>query len=322
MKLFCAAATVLLISFCLPLRAELEDGISAIVYDKVITVNAVKDSAVQSGAVDALQREYADQPELFEQNLNATLNDALETLIEDQLILHEFQTKYTPLPDSLVDQWVDDRIKERFGDRITCIRTLQAQGVTFEKFRQQVRDRIIVEQLWQQKLSLEKIIISPYKIETYYQQHQDDYKVGDEVQLRMIVINKISPDDPTAREKAEQILSDLKKGSSFQQLESLYSQDTNQKGSDWMETSVLRKELADAVTTLRPGENSGIIETSDECYILQLEDRRAAHVKPLNDVRGSIETTLRAQMQKEDKQRWIDSLKKKAYIRYFAGPGA
>jgi peptidyl-prolyl cis-trans isomerase SurA len=320
MKVFCAVTTVLLMCLGLPARAELEDGISAIVNDKVITINEVRDSAAQ--AVDVLQREYADQPDVFDQKLNATLNDSLETLIENQLILHEFQTKYNPLPDSLVDEWIEDRIKEQFGDRVTCIRTLQAQGITFEKFRQQVRDKTIIEQLRLQKLSEDKIIISPYKIETYYKLHQDEFKVGDEVQLRMIVLNKISPDDATARQRANEIIADLKKGSSFQQLASLYSQDPEQKGNDWMETSVLRKELADAVTTLRPGDTSGVIETSDECYILQLEDRRTAHVKPLKDVRSNIETTLRALAQKDEERRWIDSLKKKAFIRYFAGPSA
>jgi peptidyl-prolyl cis-trans isomerase SurA len=320
MKVFCAATAVLLMSLCLPLRAELEDGISAIVNDKVITVQEVRDYTAP--AVDVLQREYADEPQLFDQKLNATLNDALETLIDNQLILHEFQTKYNPLPESLVDEWVADRIKQQFGDRITCIRTLQAQGITFEKYRQQIRDQTIIEQLRMQKFSEDKIIISPYKIESYYKLHQDDFKVGDEVKVRMIVINKISPDDTTARQRAGDILADLKKGSSFQELASLYSQDPVQKGNDWMETSVLRKELADAVSSLTPGETSGIIETPDECYLLQLEDRRGTHVKPLNDVRNDIEKTLRTQMQKDEQQRWLDSLKKKAFIRYFAGPSA
>ncbi|HEV2327972.1 MAG TPA: peptidyl-prolyl cis-trans isomerase [Verrucomicrobiae bacterium] len=320
MKVFCALTTVLLMGLSLPVRAELEDGISAIVNDKVITINEVRESAAQ--AIDVLQREYADQPEVFDQKLNATLNDTLETLIDNQLILHEFATKYNPLPESLVDEWVDDRIKEQFGDRVTCIRTLQAQGITFEKFRQQVRDQDIIEQLQSLKFSQDKIIISPYKIETYYQLHQDAFKVGDEVQLRMIVINKISPDDAAARQKANEIIADLKKGSAFQQLASLYSQDPEQKGNDWIETSVLRKELADAASALQPGETSGVIETSDECYIIQLEGRRSAHVKPLNDVRSNIETTLRAQVKKDEVRRWIDSLKKKAFIRYFAGPTA
>ncbi|MGH7940646.1 MAG: hypothetical protein ACREFR_06195, partial [Limisphaerales bacterium] len=165
MKVFCAVATLSLMGFCLPLRAALVDGISAIVYDKVITIGEVKESAAP--AVEVLQQEYADQPRVFDEKYNATLNDTLETLIENQLILHQFQTKYKPLPDSLVDEWVEDRVKAQFGDRITCIRTLQAEGITLEKFRDDIRDKTIVEQLWQQKLSQDKIVVSPYKIETY-----------------------------------------------------------------------------------------------------------------------------------------------------------
>src|SRR5215469_7940240 len=124
MKVFCAAVSVLLVSFCLPIRADLADGVKAIVNDKVITYQEVNDQVLP--AVDVLRREYADQPGMFEQKYNDTLADGLETLIENQLILHEFATKYNPLPDSAVDDLVQERIKDRFGDRITCIKTLQA----------------------------------------------------------------------------------------------------------------------------------------------------------------------------------------------------
>lgn len=315
MKVFCAAVALLLLSFCLPLRADLADGVKAIVNDKVITYQEVNDFTAP--AVDVLRREYNDQPGLFEEKYNNTLADGLETLIENQLILNEFETKYNPLPDSTVDQLVQERIKDRYGDRITCIKTLQAEGITFEKFRQQVRDQFIISELRYKNQSEDKIIISPYKIENYYLLHQDDFKVGDQVKLQMIVLNKDSSDDKAARKKADEILADIKKGSSFEQLAALYSQDPQQKGSDWIECSVLRKELADAVTTLKPGQMSDIIETPDNCYILQVEDKKPAHVKPLSDVRTTIEGTLKAQEQKEAGDRWVASLKKKAFIRFF-----
>jgi peptidyl-prolyl cis-trans isomerase SurA len=306
---------ILLAGFSLPLRADLADGIKAIVNDKIITYQEVNDFSAP--AIDVLRREYAEQPDAFNQKLNDTLSDGLKTLIENQLILHEFDTKYNPLPNSALDEIVADRIRERFGDRITCIKTLQAQGETFEKFREDIREQYIISQLRYRNLSDEKIIISPYKIENYYLLHQNDYKVGDQVKLRMIVLNKTADPDPNTRKMADEILSDLKKGSSFQQLQSIYSQDQQQRGDDWIETSVLRQELAGAVAGLKPGDTSGVIETSDNCYILHLEDKRTAHVKPLNDVRGDIEKTLRTEEEKTVQQHWIDSLTKKAYIRYF-----
>jgi parvulin-like peptidyl-prolyl isomerase len=316
MKAFCAATVFLLFaSFCLPLRADLADGINAIVNDKIITFQEVSDFTAP--AVDVLRHEYADQPDLYTQKLNDTLKDGLETLIENQLILHEFESKYNPLPDSAVDELVADEIHERYGDRITCIKSLQAQGETFEKFREDIRERYIISELRFKNLSDEKVIISPYRIENYYMLHQDDFKVGDQVKVRMIVLSKASADDKGARRMADEIADELQKGASFEQLASVYSQDTHQQGTDWIERSALRPELADAVGTLKPGQTSGVIETADNCYILRLEDKRPSHVKPLNDVRGSIETTLRTQQQKDIQQRWIESLKKKAFIRFF-----
>jgi peptidyl-prolyl cis-trans isomerase SurA len=315
MKRFCVIL-ILIADFCVPLRADLADGISAIVNDKIITVQEVNDLTMP--AVEVLREEYQDQPDLLEQKLNDTFKDGLETLIEDQLILHEFETKYNGLPDHVVDEIVEERIKERFdGDRTICIKTLQGEGKTFEEFREEIRQQYIISALREKNISDEKIIISPYKVENYYLLHQDDFKVGDQVKLRMIVLTKTDSDDPSTRKMAGEILNELKKGASFAQLESVYSQDKQQQGSDWIETSVLREELADTVATLKPGQNSSVIETPDNCYILHLDDRRPAHVKPLADVHLTIEATLRTQAQKDAQQRWIDSLKKKAFIQLF-----
>jgi hypothetical protein len=41
-----------------------------------------------------------------------------------------------------VDKQIEQQIREQYyGDRMRLIKTLQAQGVTFEKFRQKIRDR-------------------------------------------------------------------------------------------------------------------------------------------------------------------------------------
>src|SRR6201986_2140985 len=111
MKVFCAAVSLLFVRFCLPLRADLADGVKAIVNDKVITYQEVND--ITAPAVDVLRREYAEQPGLFDEKYNNTLADGLETLIENQLILHEFETKYNPLPESTVDQLVQERVKDK-----------------------------------------------------------------------------------------------------------------------------------------------------------------------------------------------------------------
>jgi len=301
----------------LPLRAELADGVKAIVNNTVITYEQVEEFTAP--AAEALRRQYAVQPEVFQQKLAEALDNSLEILVERQLILHEFETKYTKLPDSVADGLVQDRIREQFGDRVTAMKSLQAQGITYEQFREDIRDQYIESALRNQNVSRE-IVVSPYKVETYYLAHQDDFKVEDEIKLRMIVLNKTSDDNTNTPALAREILSQIKEGASFQEMASVYSQGSQQKqGGDWgwVERSVLRKELADVAFALKPGQVSDVIETPEACYLMLVEQTRPAHVRPLTEVRDDIEKNLRTQEQARVQKQWIDSLKKKTFIRYF-----
>jgi peptidyl-prolyl cis-trans isomerase SurA len=318
MKLF-RLIPIFALAFCAhsPLRAELADGVKAIVNDTVITYAQVEDFTAP--AADALRRQYADQPDVFHQKLNDLISDGLEQLVERQLILHDFDVEGYKLPDSVVDELVQERIHDRFGDRTTFMKTIQAQGMTFEQFRTEVRDQYIESALRSKNVSQE-IVISPYKIENYYLTHQDDFKIEDEIKLRMIVLNKSSDDDTNTLSLAREILSKIKEGATFQEMASVYSQGSQQhQGGDWgwVERSVLRKELAGAALTLKPGEVSDVIETPESDYIMLVEDKRPSHVKPLGEVRDDVEKTLRTQEQARLLKQWIESLKKKTFIRYF-----
>ena len=304
----------------LPLRAELADGILAIVNNSVITREQVADYVAP--AIDALRQEYASQGIAsgdLQQKASDVFNDGLEQLIERQLILHDFDVEGYKMPDSYVDQLVQDRIRERYGDRITLMKTLQAQGMTFEQFRKDVRDQYIISAMRAKNVSQE-IVISPYKIENYYLAHQDDFKIGDQIKLRMVVLNKSSDDDPSPHRMAEEILAQIKQGASFAQMASVYSEGSQrEQGGDWgwVERSVLRKELADVAFSLKPGQMSDIIETPQACYLMLVEQKRPAHVRPLSEVRDDIDATLRTQEQSRLEKQWIGSLKKKTFIRYF-----
>lgn len=319
------ARIILVISalFCpgLALKAELADGILAIVNNTVITRAQVEEFIAP--AIDTLRQQYAgqmDAGDAFAQKATQIFNDGLEQLVERQLILHEYDTAgYVPLPDSFVNQLVDDRIRDRYGDRITFMKTLQAQGVTYEQFRKDVRDQYIVAAMRNKNISQE-IVVSPYKIEQYYLAHQDDFKVGDQVKLRMIVLNKTSEDDPSAHRMAEEILTQIKQGASFSQMASVYSQGSQKSDGGewgWIDRTVLRQQLADVAFSLKPGQMSDIIDTPQACYLMLVEETRPAHVKPLSDVRDSIETTLRTQEQSRLEKQWIAGLKAKTFIRYF-----
>lgn len=299
-------------------EAEMVDGIEAVVHDSIITMQEVQ--GLTDPYVKDLSMQYGDNPDVLQQKILDVAKQNREQLVERQLILHEFETAGYNLPESIIDQQLDDYIKSKYGDRVTLTKTLQQEGITFEKFRQQYRDRFIVEEMRYKNINKE-IIISPHKIEAYYLDHKNDFKEEDKVKLRMIVLTNAPDTDTTkTRKLAEEILGRLNSGASFGEMASIYSQGSQQKEQGdwgWIDRSVLRKELGDVAFTLKPGERSGVIETPGAFYIMLVEDKHLAHVKDLSEVRDDIEKILLEKERERLQQQWIDKLRKKTFISVF-----
>jgi peptidyl-prolyl cis-trans isomerase SurA len=316
MKLLIIAG--MLTATALQVGGVLATGIKAIVHDSVITYDQVEVLTAQTA--DLLRREYSRQPEEFQRRMNQAREENLEKLLGDQLILHEFKTAGYSMPDSVINDMVEARLKSLFGDRRTATKTLQARGLTYEKFREQEKERFIVSAMRNRNIASE-ILISPHKIETYYAANPDKFQVKDQAKLRLIVLAKgPDTDAPDARKLADEILMQIKGGASFAEMASTYSEGAERaKGGErpWDTISELRTELAESVTGLQPGEVSDVIETAEACYIIKVEEKKPAHVKPLHDVREEIERDLVVQERDRLEKQWIERLKKKTFVRYF-----
>jgi parvulin-like peptidyl-prolyl isomerase len=263
------------------------------------------------------------QPDTLRQKVAEVRTNNHEQLVRRQLILHDFKASYN-VPEAMlnkdVDKEIEDRIRARFGDRMHLIKTLAAEGMTFEKYRQQVRDEFVLVALRQKNISSE-MIISPHRVEQFYSARKNDFKVEDEVKLRMIVLNKSSdPAAPSAQKLAEEILTKLDDGVSFEEMARTYSQGSQRKeGGDWgwVERSVLRKELAEAAFGLKAGEHSRVIDTQEAVYLMKVEDKKLEHFKPLAEVREEIEKKMAVEERSRLEKQWVDKLRKKTFVRYF-----
>ena len=296
--------------------------------DVIVNVAIVTRYQVYAGAEDLigqLSRQYRNQPEVLKQKLDALENDSRQRLVENELILHEFETAGYSLPESVIDDYVQAEIRSGYSDRATLTKQLQAKGLTYERFRKQLRDQFILRQM-RLKYTSEALIISPHKIEVYYAAHTNDFKIEERVKLRMIVLNKGPDDTGQTRKLADEILSKLNEGASFAEMARTESQGMHSsEGGEWGWVErfnsdgapVLRKELDDVAFTLKPGERSGVVEAPEACYLLLVEDRSPGHVKPLTEVRDEIESKLLSQESNRLQQQWIDRLKKKTFVRYF-----
>ena len=84
-----------------------------------------------------------------------------------------------------------------------------------------------------------------------------------------------------------------------------------------LETSTLREEFREPASKLPLHQPSGVIETPESLFILQVDERQAAHTRPLAEVRDEIEKMLLLQERNRLQQQWIARLRKKAFIATF-----
>jgi len=169
----------------------------------------------------------------------------------------------------------------------------------------------------------DKVDISQEEIKTYYETNIDDFVLQEQVRARHILI-EVPPDatpekTEEARKRAEEILAKAKKGEDFASLAEKYSGGpTAKKGGDlgYFPRGRMVKEFEDAAFSLKSGEISPVVRTQFGFHIIKVEDVKKERTQGLDEVRKSIESTLRDQRARDLAER---SVEETLYILYKGG---
>jgi peptidyl-prolyl cis-trans isomerase D len=150
--------------------------------------------------------------------------------------------------------------------------------------------------------------ISHDELQAYYNQHRDEYRVPDQVNVRHILIktppagadSKVdSKGLEEARKKAEDVLKQLKSGAKFEDLAKKYSDDPgsakNGGSLSWVNRGQTVPEFEKAAFSLPKGGTSDLVQSSYGFHIIHVDDKQDAHLKSLDEVKSQIEPVLKQQ---------------------------
>lgn len=292
------------------------DGYAAMVNTRVITVGEVL-ALVQPVRAQIERSFEGDELEL---KLEEAYNASLRSLIERALILEDFSLLGGNLPDRLVDDQISSFISERFDNsRVKFLEALTEERMTLDEWREETRNRLIVSIMRRREVT-DRVLISPRDVRDLYESRIEQYRLPEQVRLRMIALNRGATEEDWAakRAEAEKIRERLLAGEDFAETARTESEGARAaEGGDfgWIEPNSLRAELAAVVADLDTGRISEVIETDDELYILRIEARKNAAVKPFDEVRGSIEDELRRKEEARLYASWMERLYRKFHVR-------
>jgi len=150
--------------------------------------------------------------------------------------------------------------------------------------------------------------VSPQDLQGYYDQRREDYRVPEQVSVSHILIKTPLPGpdgkvDPKgveeARKKAEDVLKQLKAGGNFGELAKKYSEDPGS-GKNGGSLGFIGRgrtvpEFEKTAFSLPKGATSDLVQSSYGFHIIRVDDKQAAHLKTLDEVKDQIEGSIREQ---------------------------
>lgn len=137
--------------------------------------------------------------------------------------------------------------------------------------------------------------ITPEEIETYFQEHRDDFKAEEQVKASHILIkldeNATAEDEAKAKEKIDNILAQIRAGADFAAMAKEHSEDSSgPKGGDlgFFGRGRMVKKFEEAAFALSEGEISEPVRTNFGYHIIRLEEKKPAKYKKSEEVRDQV----------------------------------
>ena len=294
------------------------NGIAAQVDEQIITLEELRQEIAP--LIPEIRSRSRTRYE-FDKNIEIVTREILQNLVDRILIIEDFSEKGYDIPDDYLQNEYDDYITKEFsGDRSEFLTYLKIQNKSDLKFREELKERMIVG-FMRSNMERSHNEISPQKINEYYEQNKTRFFEEEAIHLRMITItpNGYESEDIMI-EQVNEVMGRLDDGEQFEDLAKEYSQDGNkEQGGDWgwLKRTELLPELSDAAFQLNEGEYSEAIRKGDNIFIISIEEKREEGIQDIEKVRMDIEQAISARLARQSAQRWLERLRKKAYIKYF-----
>jgi peptidyl-prolyl cis-trans isomerase SurA len=256
-------------------------GKRIILLDRIVAV--VNEDVITRRDLDDRMRVVSVQ--LREQGTPAPPTDVLEKQVLDRMIYTRVQLQFAKETGLRVDDGQLDSAIARIAEnnKITPAKlreTLEKDGVSFAKFREDIRDEIVMSRLREREVD-NKITVAESEIDNLLNALKSQDGKTEEFDLSHILVRvpeQASPEQLSDRRaRAEKALAQIKAGTDFRQVAASFSDapDAVQGGAmGWRELARLPSIFAETVKAMSPGEVSAILRSPNGMHIVRLNGRR------------------------------------------------
>lgn len=282
------------VTVCVSVRSEIIEEIVARINDDIITLSRLREREGQ--VVEALFARYSGE------ELNEKVREVRASLVQD-LIRETLMLQRAEVLGLDTSKIVDvglEQIKRQNEIKTNdeLLRVLREQGTTLDELREQIL-RINVPSIMIDREVRQKVSVSDAEIEEYYKDNIEEFRIPGTVTFTELVLRFGEDDDQDeVHARAEEIVSEIDSGASFDALVQKYSEVPSREGDGRvgpLRPKDLARPIERTIRSLTPGEMSPIIESRFGLHLVRLDERVEERLIELAEVQDEIEDRIRQQ---------------------------
>jgi peptidyl-prolyl cis-trans isomerase SurA len=196
-------------------------------------------------------------------------------------------------------------------------RAVLSQGMEWESFLKQMEEEIMRRGIIDSEVN-RTLVLDDAEIVDYYKKHTAEFVVPEEYKLRAIYFSTTEAAASALEAKKKEIDDKIKAGGDFAEISGA-SSDAPVKDSKgdlgMLKKAEMDKTLLAAVEKLKKGEISPWVQAKNGLYLLKLEDKKDSKLLTFEEARKQIEERTYGEKQAAKIAQFLDTLKKKSYIK-------
>lgn len=304
------------------------EEIVARVNNEIITTSDLKRSREQ--VRQEFEQQAQQQGGNAQQMFAEKEKDLLRDLIDQQLLVQHGKDNGITAETEVIKRLDDIRKNMKLETMEELEKAAQQQGVSFEDFKNNLRNSIITQQVIGQEVG-RNLKILPAELQKYYDEHKAELTRPEQVELAEILVSTEPPPGMDAQEaaaqepqrvaaaeaKAKELLAQIRAGAKFEDVAKKESQGPTAAQGGMLGAftrGTLAKQLEDITFGLKDGEVSEVIRTRQGFIILKVLKHQMPGVPALKEVEQPIYEAIYYERLQPALRQFLTKLREESYI--------
>lgn len=246
--------------------------------------------------------------------------NVLDDMINEKLVVQFAEEREIKIKEEEIDKAIENIIAQNKITFDILEETLKKQGMSMEKYRDRMKEQMMVRRISGMEVSASKV--TEAEVKNYYRENMDLFIKRGKVRASHIILLASKDKDARhyeeARSKIVEIKAEIDAGLDFGEAAKKYSQDgASQKGGDlgWFSKGRMIPEFEQVAFSAPVGEVVGPVTTTFGFHLIMVTEKEKSEPLPFEQVEAQIGRALEQESFGKKRTSWIERLRSQAYIK-------